>query len=482
MNIAKYDLIIIGGGPAGLVASKLARGFGKTVAIIEEKYLGGECTWNGCVPSKTLIHIANLVSISRELNNFSADEYEPSNIKLDLSKIISHIQNKRNFIYQTHTPEMLKKEGIDVFFGSPSFIDNFTIELENNKFSAKKFIVATGSSPFIPEIEGLETINYLTNETIFELKELPKSMVILGAGPIGIEMASALNKLGVTITIIERNENILSREDPELSNMLADRMRKNGIKIYTSFNLAKIVKNKEIKFICYKNDESQIELSAESLFIAVGRKPNIENLNLEKIGIKTTSRGIIVNNKLQTSVSNIYACGDVVGPYQFSHMAEYQATIATQNAFIPLIKKYVNYKNVVWVTFSDPEFASAGLTESDARERFGDKIKIFRENYNDIDRAKIDDNTFGLAKIICDSKGYILGAHILGTNAGELIHEVQVGKYYNLRIWNLYNPIHAYPTYSELLWHLAKKAYIESLYKNPLIRFVSWLLGGKNKK
>lgn len=300
-------------------------------------------------------------------------------------------------------------------------------------------------------------------------------MVILGGGPIGIEIACALNNLGIKVTILEMNNNILPKEDPELGILLQEHLKNKGIDIKTSRRLTKIFKNHEIKFICDKNDGSQEEIIAESLFVAVGRKPNIEDLNLAKIGINVSSKGIIVNNKLQTSVSNIYACGDVVGPYQFSHMAEYQASIAVQNAFIPIIKKHINYNNIIWVTFSDPEFASAGLNEQEARQKYGDNIKVFRINYDSIDRAKMDSNTFGLCKIICDSKGHILGAHILGARAGELIHEIQVGKFYNFHIWDLYKPIHAYPTYSELLWKISKQAYIKKITDNPFIKLISYL-------
>lgn len=478
MNNKYYDLIIIGGGPAGLVAAKVARGFGKSVAIVEkEKKIGGGCTWTGCVPSKALIHIAQVISTSKIAHNFKSSD--ALDLIIDTKKVMAYVHNKRNEIYQTHTPEQLKTEGIAVIFGDPSFIDSSTIEINREKIRAKKFILATGSRPFIPPIEGLDTIEYLTTDTLFNLTVLPKSMIIVGGGPVGVEMACALSKLGVSITLIEKNKHILPKEDPELSNMLAEHMTTNGIDVKTSCTLRKVSQEKDIIFSCDQSGDKQIKMRAENICIAVGRKPNIENLNLEQIGVETTQKGIVTNAYLQTSISTLYACGDIVGPYLFSHMAEYQAVIATRNACIPFIKKRVNYKNVIWVTFSEPEFASAGLTESAARQKHGDKIHVLRLPYSALDRAKIDNKTFGLCKIICNKRGYILGAHILGARAGELIHEVQVGKYYNLRVWDFYKPIHAYPTYSELIWHSAKRAYVQHLKENPIIKLISWLFGKK---
>lgn len=477
MRPKEYDLIIIGGGAAGLVASKLAKGLGKKVAIVEkEERLGGECTWTGCVPSKTLIRIAHLIAASKDTRNF----YQNASIEctLDSSKIMAAIHNKRKEIYKTHTPETLKKIGIDIFFGPAQFLDQSTIQLSNEILKAKKIVIATGSRPMVPPIEGLASINYLTNETIFELNKLPKSMVILGAGPIGIELAGALHKLGVTITIVERSEHILPKEDTELTHLLMQKLIQDGIDIKTSHTLSKVSKkNETIELICNTSNDRQVIVHAESLLVAVGRKPNVEYLNLDTIGVKTNPTGIIVNKKMQTTVPSIYACGDVVGPYQFSHMAEYQATIAVQNAFVPLFKKHVDYSNVIWVTFSDPELASAGLTESQARSTYGDSIITYTLKYNEIDRTKIDNNEFGICKVICDSKGYIIGAHILGERAGELIHEIQLGKYYNFRLWDFYKPIHAYPTYSEIIWHLSKRAYVAKLKNNLFIRFIKWITG-----
>ncbi len=467
-----YDIIVLGGGGGGLTAAKTARGFGKRVAIIEKKdHLGGECTWTGCVPSKTLIKTAQIAYNAKNIDIFGLKSHTP--IQLDTSNVMDHIRKVIRTVYKTHEPPIIEKLGIDVLFGSYSFINTHTVQSGNKKLSAKQFIIATGSSPFVPPIEGLSSVNYLTNETLFDLKELPQSMIILCGGPIGIEIASALNRLGVTITIIEMQERILPKEDTELITLLSGMLHKEGVQLLTGMRATKVTQhNDTITVSCIDSNGSQKDIPAQSLLVAVGRKPNIEDLALEKIGIKTTKRGIITDTMLRTTVKNIFACGDVVGPYQFSHMAWYQAVIAVKNAVIPFFKQRVDYTHRIWVTFTAPELATAGLTENQAREKFGDTIKIYRKSYAEIDRGLTDIAGNGMVKIICDKKGYLLGMHILGERAGDIIHELQVAKVKGIKFYSLHAVIHAYPSYAELLWHTAKKAYVQRLYANPLLKLL----------
>ena len=364
-----YDLIVIGGGSGGLVASKLALGLGKSVAIVEKDRLGGECTNTGCVPSKALIKCGQVARDAQNLNKYGLSNQGA--IALNTDKVMDHVRSIIQEVYQTHTPEKLRETGIGVIKGAARFIDRNTIEVGGKRVRAKKFIITTGSSPFVPSIDGLDTVDYLTNENLFELDTLPESIVIIGGGAIGAEMACALNNLGVKVTIVEMQDRMLVHEDEELVEILQAHLREQGITILTNTAVVQVAKDGERVVITCKDEKGNQDVLTEKVLVAVGRQPNLDGLNLDGIGVKTNKRGIETNNKLQTSVPNIYACGDVVGPYQFSHMAFYQAVIAGRNALFPFGPK-LNYDNVIWCTFTGPELAHAGLTEQEARKKFGD--------------------------------------------------------------------------------------------------------------
>ncbi len=470
-----YDLIVIGGGPVGLVSSKLAAGLGKKVALIEKERLGGDCTLTGCVPTKTLIALANYIHYAHDLAPFNCTF---STSCLDTRKILEHVHTIVDEIYAGHTPELLEKEGISVIFGEASFHDKHTLLVQGKQLTAKSFIIGTGSMPFIPPIEGLESVPYLTNKNFFSLSELPKSILILGGGPIGVELGSCLQRLGTRVTLIEANNRILPREDEELVQHLSTALQHDGILLKTNHTAVKASHTQsEVSLECLDSAQNRVTFSAEKLLIAVGRRPAIDGLNLEKAGVSYTRKGITVNDTLQTTASHIYAAGDVVGPYLFSHMAEYQASIATRNALIPFFKKKVDYRQAVWVTFSDPELASSGLTEKAAREQYGDNIHVYRSSYMQSDRPRTDGRTRGMGKYICDKKGYLIGAHIYGARAGELIAELQVAKYNNIKFSSLYNVIHPYPTYSSVTWQAAKTAYIDSLQNRWYLQLLRKLFG-----
>jgi pyruvate/2-oxoglutarate dehydrogenase complex dihydrolipoamide dehydrogenase (E3) component len=465
-----YDVIVIGGGAAGLVASKFAAGVGKRVALVEKSRLGGECTLYGCVPSKTLIRIARLF---REMNSPEILGLQGNCSVAAGPAVFDRVRAVVSRVYEGHKPDILEGQGVEVIFGDPRFCGPSEIDVDGKVLSAKSFVVCTGSSAFVPPIPGLDSVPYLTNQTLFDLTVVPHSLIVLGGGPIGIEMAQAFSCLGCAVTLVEMAPQILAREEKELADMLALRMAESGTTLMTG-----------TKAVSVRNGSSGIELTverrsgdrtvvvADSILVAVGRKANVEGLDLEAAGVGYSPKGVTVDRGLRTSASTIYAAGDVAGPYQFSHMAEYQARIAARNALYP-VKSRVDYGDYIWCTFTDPEFAHLGLTEEEARRERGDRIRIYRWNYRDTDRGRTDGEEFGMAKFVCDESYGLLGAHILGARAGELIHEAQIIRSLGIPFYKLDSMIHIYPTFADVVRQPAKMAHIEKVRNNPFVKMIT---------
>lgn len=443
-----YDVIVIGGGSAGLVAAKFVHGLGKRTAIVEKRKLGGDCTHYGCVPSKALIHLSGT----------------------DKSNVMSMVRALVDEIYSHETPDVLRGEGIDVIEGSPVFDNSSTITVNNKKYTAKKFILCTGSSPLIPDIKGLSDIDYLTNETLFGMDELPESIAVLGGGPIGVEMAFALNRLGVDTAIIEMAERILPRDDQELSERLRAKLEADGIKILTGTKVAAV--RQADGFAVLETSGAVDEVRAVRVLAAAGRVPNLKGLALERAGVEYDRNGVRTDRYLRTTAKNIYAAGDIVPPYKFTHVADYEAVTAVRNALLPF-RKAADYSCVGWCTYTEPELAGFGLTEKEAAERYGSgNIRVFRYDYKGLDRAITDFAAEGLAKYITDRKGRILGAHMLGNRAGETIHEVMLAKRFGIRFQKIADMVHIYPTYSYAVRQPSKYAAVEMLMDNYFIKLI----------
>ncbi|MBU3128241.1 dihydrolipoyl dehydrogenase family protein [Clostridium tagluense] len=455
----EYDIAIIGAGSGGLTAAYTAKGFSKKVILIDKNKPGGECTWSGCIPSKALINIAKEIHVAKKY----------SDLLVDTSEVLEKVRKVIHNVYEEESLEVLKRDGIDYINGFAKFIDKNTLSVNGEKIKAKKIIISTGSSPMVPPIEGLKDINYLTNENIFIEKRLPESIIVLGGGAIGVELSQAMNRLGVKVSLVEMMDTILNREEPKLVTILERKLILEGVKIYTSYKAEKVSeKDGKISLSVIKDGIVEI-INADKILVSLGRVPNIKGLDLEKVSIGYNQKAIEVNQYLETSTKGIFAIGDVAGPYLFSHMANVQGITAVKNALLP-IKKKIDYGHVAWCTFSEPELARAGLTEQEAREKYGDSIRVYEQDYKNLDRAKTKEDDEGLVKIICDKKGKVLGASILGERAGEMISEVQVVKTLGINFGKLTKVIHPYPTYGEILLKISKKVYLDNILNNPFVK------------
>lgn len=455
----KYDLIVIGSGAAGLTSAFTALGFGKSVLIIEKYKPGGECTWSGCIPSKALINQAKDIHIAKKY----------ADIKIDSAEILKRVRSVSEAVYEHETPEVLKKAGAEFVTGEASFVDGHTVQVGEQHFSAKKIMIATGSSPFLPPINGLDTVPFLTNETVFELDTLPSSLIILGAGAIGMELSQAMTRLGVAVTVVDQAPEVLFREEPELAAIVRETLSKEGVNFELNAKAVKVAKGELGVNVTIERNNTEQTLEAEKLLVALGRAPNIQGLNLDGVGIQT-ERGVVVNDYLQTSLPSVYACGDVAGPYLLSHMANAQGKLATMNAIFPIRRK-INYQHVAWATFTDPEFARAGLTEKEARAKYGDRIRVYHYDFNKLDRAHTKAGDIGKIKLIVSRSGKILGAHILAERAGELIASVQIMKTLGINFGKLQGVIHPYPTYADSLRQISQQVFIDNLLNHPLVSF-----------
>jgi pyruvate/2-oxoglutarate dehydrogenase complex dihydrolipoamide dehydrogenase (E3) component len=469
-----YDLIVIGGGSAGLVAASGSALLGAKVALIEKNLLGGDCLYTGCVPSKTLIKSAKFAHQARSARKYGFQDLEPKFLDGSFASITNRVQNIIEIIEHHDAPERFERMGVEIVFGTPKFLNANEIEVslknsgERRVMRAKRFCISTGSRPFTPPIEGLHDAGFITNEEVFHLKKLPRRFIVLGAGAIGMELGQSFARLGSRLTVVEMAKRILIKEDAEVSRLMEKLLAEEGLQILTDTKAVKVRKNeKGEKIVSCEKDGKTFDIEADEILAAVGRQPNIDGLNLEKAGIEFDKKRIKTNDYLQTSQKHIFAAGDVTGHFQFTHMADYEAQIVIQNAFVPFpFKKKTDFRVVPWATFTEPEVGRVGLIEAEAREKFGTAVKVYQVNFTDNDRAQAESQTEGFAKIVTN-KGKIVGATLVGEYAGELIHEFVWAMKENLKISELNRIIRVYPTLAKITQAIGTEATLETL-KSPL--------------
>ncbi len=444
-----YDLAILGAGSAGLVAAATARGMGATVLLVESRKMGGDCLNYGCVPSKTFLKSCRIMRNIRHAQHYGIFVGE---VKPSLEQIMERVQSVIAEIAPHDSVERFTKLGADVKLGHGEIISPNSVKVGDEVFNARRIIIATGSTADVPNINGLKDVDYHTNETIFDLKVLPKKMVVLGSGPIGLELGQGFASLGSEVHVIGRSPKLFPKDEPEVSEIMIEALQDDGINLHLGCKILSIRKEGEQSIVQIEEGGEKTDIACDVLLVALGRKPNTKDIGLEKIGVKTNEKGfIIVNQKLQSSVSNIYACGDVRGKFMFTHTAGYEATVAVKNALVAPIFK-TSYRNVAWTTYTMPEVAHVGLLESEATMdgAYTKTIKI-----SDNDRAKADDDRRGFLKLILDKNSQVLGATIVGEKAGEMIVQLSLMITNKIPLASAMDVIYQYPIQGEIVKTMA---------------------------
>ncbi len=467
----QFNLIVIGAGSAGLSVAAGAVQLGYSTALIEKDKMGGDCLNTGCVPSKALLAAAKHIAHIKNATRFGIKTTEP---EVDFKAVKAHVQRAIKTIEPNDSVERFKGLGVHVIEGAAKFIDEHNIDVEGRIISAKFIVIAAGSRAAIPPIKGLEADKALTNETIFGLQDKPEHLMIIGGGPIGIEMAQAHARLGVDVTVVTYGS-ILSKDDPEFVDILRTKLRANGIRIEENASVQRVQHGDTKTTIHFEQDGKEQTIHGSHIMVATGRTPNIEGLALENTGIYFDKKGIETDARLKTTQRHIFAAGDIVANApQFTHIAGYHAGIIIKNMIFKLPSK-VDYRALPWVTYTDPELAHVGMTEQMAQEKFGESIKTVDWEFEENDRAITELSTIGKIKVITDKRGRILGATIIGHDAGELINLWGLAISQKLKIGAVANMIIPYPTFSEISKRAASSYYTPSLFSDKTRKIVGFL-------
>jgi dihydrolipoamide dehydrogenase len=444
----EYNMVVIGAGSAGLVSSYIAAAVKAKVALIEKHKMGGDCLNTGCVPSKALIKSAKILSYAKHAKTYG---FESAKIEFDFGKVMERVQDVISKVAPHDSTDRYSKLGVECITGTAFIKDPYTVEVDGKKLTTKNIIVATGGRPLVPPFPGLDKIEYLTSDTIWNLRKLPERFLVLGGGPIGSELAQSFARFGSKVTIVEMALQILIREDDEVVEFTTDKFKKEGIKLLTSHKAKEFInENGEYALICEK-DGKEVKVPFDQVLIALGRRSNTQGFGLEELGIELSPGGTVeADPYLRTNYPNIFVCGDVVGPYQFTHTAGHQAWYATVNALFQPFKKFaVDYRVIPWCTFTDPEVARVGLNEKDAKiQNIPYEVTTF--GIDELDRAIADSAAEGLVKVLTiPGKDKILGVTIVGAHAGDLIIEFVTAMKNNIGLNKILGTIHIYPTLAE---------------------------------
>ncbi len=470
----RYNLVVIGGGTAGLVSAIGATGLGAKVALIEKHFLGGDCLNVGCVPSKAIIRAARAAAAVRDGPEFGVNV--PADVRMDFGKAMERMRRLRADISPHDSAQRFTELGVDVFLGGARFTGSDSVEVAGQTLRFSKAVIATGARASAPPIPGLQDVPYLTNETLFSLAELPKRLGIIGAGPIGCEMAQSFARLGSEVFLVEAEHGILPREDRDAAEYVWAEMKRDGVQLLCC--------GKELNLA---NDPHGVQLHVEShgqgydvlvdqLLVAVGRAPNVEELGLESAGVAFDKKGVKVNDRLQTANPRIFACGDICSPFQFTHAADFMARIVIQNALFKGRAK-VSALNIPWATYTSPELAHVGLYERDAT-KMGIEVDTYTQQLAGVDRAILDGETKGFVRVhVRKGTDQILGATIVSAHAGDLISEITLAMNGKLGLKTIGSAIHPYPTQAEAIrkvGDLYNRTRLTPLVKKLMGKWLGW--------
>lgn len=448
-----YNAVIIGAGTAGLVTAAGTSGLGGRVALIERHKMGGDCLNYGCVPSKALISSARIIDQIRHAEQWGLNKHDP---QFDMVKIFERMRQRRAIIEPHDSRKRYESLGVDVFEGNAKFISPHEVDVDGTRLKAKNFVIATGRRAAIPPIDGIENVPYYTNETFFDtLNEKPNRLIIIGGGPIGCELGQTMQRFGVQVTLVEFAKQIFGKEDANVAEFMHQKLTQDGLKILTNTRAqkAEYINNEIHLTVGPTPGEGQTQiLKADALLIAAGRTPNTETLNLDAAGVQHDRNGITVNAYLQTSQKHIYACGDIAGPYQFTHTADAQARVVIRNILMPVqfMRQKVDLSVVPWSTYTSPEVAHVGLSKSDAEQK-GIPYDLYTQELSKVDRAIVESQTEGFVEVLTEKgKDKILGVTIVAEHAGDLLHEFVLAIKHNIGLAAISSTIHAYPTFAEM--------------------------------
>ncbi len=456
-----YDLVVLGGGTAGLVSSTIAAGAGARVALIERERTGGDCLWTGCVPSKSLIAAAGLAHRMRHAGSVGLAPVEP---EIDFASVMQHVSRAIATVAPHDSPERLRAAGVEVIEARGRFVAPGRIEVAGRTLRWRTAIIATGSRPVVPPLVGLAQAEPLTTDTVWDLRELPRRLVVLGGGPIGCELAQALARLGSHVTLVEMAGRVLVKEEPRASALIAAHLRGEGIDLRTATRAAAI-RDGELLL------DSGERIAFDRILVAAGRAPRTRDLGLDSVAVTVDERGgVVVDDRLRTSGRGIYAAGDVTGLLPFTHVAAHHARVAASNALFHTRSRVS--RTIPWVTFTDPEVARVGLCEAQARERWGARARIAQFDYVRSDRAITSGEAYGFAKLVADQRGRLVGATVAAPAAGEAIAELTAWVSQGAKIDVVSRTVHAYPTLAEGSARAADE-YLAARYSSPWMRAVA---------